>query len=222
MNQKLELQILSTGHFAPWDDNDIAENNRLSGKFPHCPIVHLPPLDKIEAGRTVIDAGAFIGDNTLEFTLRGWSVIAFEPFFDAFTCARLNAPLARLFHGAVGDGRKVMLNHECPGTNHGMRSLTPDGGGTPTICIDSLGLTDCAFIKIDVEGFEPFALAGARETIAKFRPILYVEANPIALNRYGWTTDTLADLIRSLGYTLEVIGGQPNFDWMCRPTLKLK
>lgn len=217
MNPKLELQILSTGHFAPWGDNDIAENNRLSGKFPHCPIAHLPPLDQIEAGRTVIDAGAFIGDNTHEFLLKGWTVIAIEPFFDAITCARLNAPGATFIHGALGDGSRTVLNYECPGTNFGMRSLKRDEAGSPTITLDSLNLKDCAFIKLDVEGFEPFALNGAVETITKFRPIMFIEANPWALESYGWTIPKLAAHIEGFGYNLEMIGTEPRWDWLCLP-----
>src|SRR5437773_7944022 len=110
MNSKLELQVLSTGHLAPWGDNDIAENNRLTGKFPHLPIAHLSPLDTIQAGRLVIDAGAFIGDNTLEFLHRGWRVLAFEPFFDAYVCACVNAREAEILNVALGNGESASLN----------------------------------------------------------------------------------------------------------------
>lgn len=43
------------------------------------------------------------------------------------------------------------------------------------ITIDSLNLTKLDFIKADVEGMETDVLTGAQETIAKFRPLLYVE-----------------------------------------------
>lgn len=212
MNQKLELQILSTGHFAPWGYNDIAENNRLSGKFPHCPIAHLAPLDKIEAGRTVIDAGAFIGDNTLEFLEKGWKVIAFEPFFDAYVCARLNAPSATVIIGAVGDGRRASLNYECPGTNFGMRSVVKAENGTPTIRIDDLGLEDCAFIKLDVEGMEMAVLEGAKKTIMRCRPVMLVELNDGCLNRFGQTKQTIIKMVEDFNYRMELATPQYGLD----------
>lgn len=217
-NPKLELQILSTGHLAPYADNDIAECNRISGKFPHQPCTHLPPLDELPPGSTIIDAGAFIGDNTLEFVKRGWKVTAFEPFFDAYTCALANVYPYRadFYHGALGDGSTAILNYECPGTNHGMRSMKP-GDGKSTLRIDDFKFPACDFIKLDVEGYEPFVLNGAKATITKFRPIMFIEANEEALNRYGWTIPKLEAHIRTFGYELEVIGGLPRFDWMCRP-----
>jgi hypothetical protein len=38
-----------------------------------------------------------------------------------------------------------------------------------------LGLTACHLVKIDVEGMERDVIAGAEQTIVRFRPFLYVE-----------------------------------------------
>jgi hypothetical protein len=43
------------------------------------------------------------------------------------------------------------------------------------ISIDSLGLGTCHLIKVDVDGQELEILQGAEETIARCRPIIYVE-----------------------------------------------
>src|SRR5262249_30763115 len=45
----------------------------------------------------------------------------------------------------------------------------------PVVRIDDLQLDACHFMKIDVEGMEKLVLAGAVETIRRFRPLLYVE-----------------------------------------------
>jgi hypothetical protein len=52
-----------------------------------------------------------------------------------------------------------------------------DKGGEPILVVsnDSLHLPACQLIKIDVEGQEQAVIAGAVETIARFRPVLYVE-----------------------------------------------
>ena len=49
------------------------------------------------------------------------------------------------------------------------------GKTVPIVRIDDLRLDDCHFLKIDVEGMEKTVLAGAVDTIRRFRPILYVE-----------------------------------------------
>lgn len=63
-----------------------------------------------------------------------------------------------------------------------------------------LALDRLDFIKADIEGNEVRLLAGARETIARFRPRLLVELNDTHLARAG---DTMADafaLMAGLGY----------------------
>jgi FkbM family methyltransferase len=42
--------------------------------------------------------------------------------------------------------------------------------------LDSLGLVDVGFLKIDVEGHELAVLRGANETIAKNRPVVFMES----------------------------------------------
>jgi hypothetical protein len=47
------------------------------------------------------------------------------------------------------------------------------------VSVDSLGLTGCRLIKVDVEGMETEVLEGARETVEKFQPLLFVENNTL-------------------------------------------
>ncbi len=65
-------------------------------------------------------------------------------------------------------------------SSNGARIARPHSGKSivlkvPCSRIDDLGHSDIGFIKIDVEGHEKSVLEGARETLARDRPNLFVE-----------------------------------------------
>jgi hypothetical protein len=64
----------------------------------------------------------------------------------------------------------------------------------PLRTVDSLRLSALRLIKVDVEGMETEVLHGARETIGKCRPILYVE------NDRESRSEELIAFISELGY----------------------
>jgi hypothetical protein len=49
------------------------------------------------------------------------------------------------------------------------------GEQVKTITLDSLELTNCAFLKLDVEGMEDIALSGASQLLSTSRPIIFFE-----------------------------------------------
>jgi FkbM family methyltransferase len=59
-------------------------------------------------------------------------------------------------------------------------------------------------VKVDVEGVELPVLDGAEETLRRFRPILVVECNPVALPRFGGTD--YATLLRRMRDLFSVVG----------------
>ncbi len=60
--------------------------------------------------------------------------------------------------------------------NWGGMSLenTSEGESVEVITLDSLKLSRCDFLKIDVEGMELQVLKGGEATINAFRPVIYV------------------------------------------------
>jgi FkbM family methyltransferase len=70
--------------------------------------------------------------------------------------------------------------------------------------VRNTGLTP-DFIKIDTEGTELSVLQGAKQTIAKHRPILVLEMNPASALKAGTTLSKLVEELESLSYVLKVI-----------------
>jgi FkbM family methyltransferase len=172
----------------------------------------------IKPGHVVIDAGANIGAYSVPFAKavgeHGF-VLAFEPMPDAFDCLSLNlAPFKRsLAMNAALDkqaGEIFMEADKNAGASHVSAKKT--GITAKTVTIDSFGLSSLHFIKMDIEGFEPYALAGAMETIQKFKPIILVELNDEALGRNGFIkNDVLLPLLK-IGYRFELLDSRTNLN----------
>ncbi len=80
------------------------------------------------------------------------------------------------------------------------RQVTLDG-----YC-EAHGLTP-EVIKIDVEGGEIAVLEGARETLRRARPTIYLSVHPTELGLLGHGPDALARLIDDLGYACRDVDG---------------
>ena len=67
------------------------------------------------------------------------------------------------------------------------------GSPVASTTIDALNLESCSLIKADVEGMEPDVIRGAVETIAKHKPVLYLEHN-------GDDSSQIASALDEIGY----------------------
>lgn len=56
------------------------------------------------------------------------------------------------------------------------------------------------FIKIDVEGYEPFVIDGAIKTIEMHKPDIYIEITPSWFQERGRSSSLLFDILGNLGY----------------------
>jgi FkbM family methyltransferase len=161
----------------------------------------------VTAGDTVVEAGANIGAHTLHLSrLAGEQgvIYAFEPQRIVFQTLCANLALNQRVNviarqqGLGRQGGEMALPEVDPrhANNFGGLSLLPDGKGERVVIatIDSLQLTRCRLIKADVEGMEEAAIAGAANTIAHCRPILYLE------NDRREKSASLIRLLQSLGY----------------------
>jgi FkbM family methyltransferase len=96
--------------------------------------------------------------------------------------------------------------------------------------VDSFEFNDVAFIKIDVQGYEPFVIDGAANTILKHRPFMMVEFEQPNLELFGSNEEKLMNKIRSLGYELKRMHEGVNYgtynnglcaDFICIPEEKI-
>lgn len=104
-----------------------------------------------------------------------------------------------------------------------------EGEPVPVTVIDALLLEACHLIKIDVEGMEGAVIEGAKETIARFRPVLYLENDrkdkSKALVEQIMAADYRLFLHRPplfnpdnfFGNTENVFGGMGSFNMICIP-----
>lgn len=142
----------------------------------------------IKPGDMVLDIGANIGVFTVFFAKtvgETGAVIAFEPQRLIFQSLCANVALNSLtnvlcWQQAVGEAKGsivVPLLDQTKPNNFGGVALGgwETGETIPLVTIDDLNLPQCDFMKIDVEGMERKVLFGARDTIRRHRPVLYVE-----------------------------------------------
>lgn len=142
----------------------------------------------INAGDCVIDAGANIGAFSVPMAQAvgtGGSVHAFEPQPALFNCLKHNAQhnnLPQIIIHLQGLGEHAhTIQTAIPDydikNNLGAFSFETIGDDLKidVIALDSLKFSKLSFIKMDIEGMELKALKGAAGTLARDRPVLYVE-----------------------------------------------
>lgn len=159
----------------------------------------------VKPGDTVIDAGANIGTHTLAFAEMvgaGGKVIAVEPQPRIAALLRENidnnAPGIAIPHQiALGIVSGVCQMADLPPDevefNFGAVPISAPGTQlTEVVSIDAMKLSP-SLIKIDVEGMEPEVILGARETIKRCQPVIYLECN-------SDNTGDVAKVLSEIGY----------------------
>ncbi len=142
----------------------------------------------ISPGSIVLDIGANIGAHTIplaQLVGSGGVVVAFEPqpILHRILCANLvlnSIPNVLTYAMALGDSEGEclvpVLDYSQPYNFGGISmDMVEEGESVPLGRLDAFQLERVDFIKLDVEGYESKVLAGAAETIARCRPMMYIE-----------------------------------------------
>lgn len=130
--------------------------------------------------RVILDIGANLGNHTVYFAqyLKYDAIVAIEPIDANYNLLLQNIhPYENVVaaHVAVGDHEgfvSMIENHSNMGNS---RVLEGGPQNIPLTTVDWFKLQNITLMKIDVEGYEKYVLAGAKETIAKWKPLILIE-----------------------------------------------
>lgn len=144
----------------------------------------------VEEGDCVLDIGGCWGDTALYFAHKAGSngkVYSFEFIPDNINLFKRNTSFnpslissIELISNPVSNisGQNIYYKDNGPGSKVENQPFDGQTGTTTTISIDDFvelnNIQKIDFIKMDIEGAEPFALEGAIKTIKKFKPKLAI------------------------------------------------
>ena len=66
--------------------------------------------------------------------------------------------------------------------------------------LDSYNYDNVGMMKIDVQGYEPWVLDGAKSTILRNRPTIFIEVEEAQLHVYNFTSQDIFTRLDHLGY----------------------
>lgn len=138
-----------------------------------------------------VDGGAHVGTWAREMAKVFREVHAFEPHPDNFECLVMNADVTCYPYGLSDRDEEVSLG---VGNNTGCHFVKA-GSGTKLKRLPELPGLD--FLKLDIEGYEWFALKGAEEQILRYRPVILIEEKSLP-HAVAWPK--ARTLLESWGY----------------------
>jgi FkbM family methyltransferase len=172
-------------------------------------------------GATVLDVGAHLGFMTLQAARAvgpEGHVFAAEPNPETLGLLRHNisangfADRVTVLPLALSDSEGEVEFHVAPagdGSSLFAQDYTDRSTRVRATTADTVlaAAGPLSAVKIDVEGAEPRALAGMRQTLERAAPglRLFIECNPDALRRAGSSPQALLDQLTGLGFRVQVI-----------------
>ena len=93
--------------------------------------------------------------------------------------------------------------------NEGATSIGKGGDKAPLVTIDSFGIQQVSFIKIDAEGYEEQVLAGALQTIMQSKPVILMEimcSDDRSLPEVKAKVAQITGKLEMLGYQISRVG----------------
>ena len=216
------------------NDCGVTDITRKGGVYEHYIFDYIKEKLNVE-GTTIIDVGANFGFHTLQFRdLVGESgqVISFEPqklvYYQLCGNIILNGHNnITAYNIALSDEVNILkmenLQYHSKGDinigNAHLDACYDNGYNLVNVnTLDSFNFENVSVLKIDVQGYEPRVLDGAKETILKNKPVIFIEVEAPQLIIYGWKEEDIFNRLEALGYKYEkVIDAAHLVDYVSTP-----
>jgi FkbM family methyltransferase len=150
-------------------------------------------LEYVKRWRVCLDIGSNIGQWTRPLAKRFDSVICFEPNPNFRQCFNRNITETNVVlwpYGLSDRGHRAQQDFNSTVVKQGE-------GDIQCRTLDSFGLNNLDFVKIDVDGFEVPLLEGARDTLTRNRPVINIE---MKRDKRMPIVKQAEDILRDLGY----------------------
>jgi FkbM family methyltransferase len=226
-----DLQLeLANGLRLAWNEDDVRTVPNILLHHGEYEADELDALTRAARGcRVVIDVGANVGWYSLHLArglaATGGRVYAMEPVPDTFRALTRNIELNALQDVIVptnaGFGSEArMISFFVPAFTGSVaasqRQLFPGEANREIVCrlttlddfVEEHGIARVDLIKADVEGAEIDVLRGARRTLARDRPILFLEMLRKWAAAFDYHPDDIIALLREHGYRCYSMQGQ--------------
>lgn len=198
-------------------DNEMWQNWCLNYEIKHWKEVVM----HIQSTKTALDIGAHVGIWTRRMAQIFEKVYAFEPISKHIECHKENLKeydnvilnqigLSNKTDTAImkeldfnsGSSTLEWKKLTTKNTKHKQRQIEIN-----LRTLDSYGITDVDFIKMDVEGHEVSVIEGAKETLTNNSPVIFIEV----LHKELKKPYTALDALKDLGYSQIMHVGSGNY-----------
>ena len=150
-------------------------------------------LGHVKQWRNAIDVGANVGQWTRPLAEKFQQVICFEPNPNFRECFNKNITESNVTLWPYGLSDKEHTAQQ----DFSSTVLKVQDGDIKCRTLDSFGLTNVDFIKIDVDGFEVPLLNGARETLSNNNAVVNIE---MKRDKRSHTVVQCEQILKDLGY----------------------
>tara|TARA_Y100001937_G_C7055788_1_gene301321 strand:- start:220 stop:915 length:696 start_codon:yes stop_codon:yes gene_type:complete len=154
-------------------------------------------LEYVKRWRVCLDIGSNIGQWTRPLAKRFQSVVCFEPNPNFRECFKKNISEKNVLLWPYGLSEKEHTAKQ----DFNSTILQQEDGDINCRTLDSFGLSNVDFVKIDVDGFEVPLLNGATQTLINNSPVVNIE---MKRDKRSDIVRKCESILKALGYKFEI------------------